>query len=580
LSHNSPAVPDRGPARVAAVAVLVSLFSFLYYFQQSDLLLYGDAVAHINIARRVFDSQTPGLLQLGTVWLPLPHVLMIPFIWSNSMWQTGLGGSIPSMIAYVLGVMGIFRLARGALPAGLLAQPGTEPGKNAAATVGGWAAAFAYGANPNLIYMQTTAMTESIYLALFIWAVVYFAEFLRALKASPGGANQLSPVLQRGVERGKSSKSRRDDPRLAHTLTRCAWCLAGAELTRYDAWILATVMGAAVLVTALLHWQNRDLRRAAAIFLLGIAVVPVLWLVYNGAVYGNALEFANGSYSAKAIEQRIGAPNPALHSARVAAIYFLKSAQLNLAEGNWGRFWLAAALVAMAIGAWKLRSQSASILFLWIPLPFYALSIAYGSVPIHVHTWWPFATFNQRYGLQLLPMFALSAGVLTASLFSLGARARHAGKLVALLFALMLVSYASLWKAGPQCLQEAQRNWRIQSPLNSAVLRVVETLPPNSCFLMDLGEHVGIMQRAGIPLRQVVNSENHRVWKRPSDPEGLWERTLADPPRYVDFVIAFEGDAVDQKVNRANLTLLTVIHTTGQPRALIYAARNAPNQSR
>ncbi len=562
MSVKTAAVPDRSPARVAAVAVLVSLFSFLYYFQQSDLLLYGDAVAHINIARRVFDSQTPGLLQLGTVWLPLPHLLMIPFIWSNSMWQSGLGGSIPSMIAYVLGVMGIFRLVRGVLQAGLL----TEPGKNRAATVGACAAAFAYGANPNLIYMQATAMTESIYLALFIWAVVYLAEFIRRLPIKEGDA------------RGRQTQGARSP------LTCCAWCLAGAELTRYDAWILATVMGAAVLVIALRRWQNRDLRRAASIFLLGIAVVPILWLVYNGAVYGNALEFANGPYSAKAIEQRVGAPNPALHSARVAAIYFLKSAQLNLAEGNWGRFWLAAAFVAVGVGARKLRAQSASMLLLWIPLPFYALSIAYGSVPIHVHTWWPFATFNQRYGLQLLPMFAVSAGVLTASVFSLvfslSARARHAGKLVAVLFALMLVSYASLWKAGPQCLQEAQRNWRIQSPLNSAVLRVVETLPPNSRFLMDLGEHVGIMQRAGIPLRQVVNSENHRVWKRPSDPEGLWERTLADPPRYVDFVIAFEGDAVDQRVNRAHLALLTVIHATGQPRALIYAARNAPNQSR
>jgi uncharacterized membrane protein (Fun14 family) len=595
VTEKTNPVPDRSPARVAAVAVLISVFSFLYYFQQGDLLLYGDAVAHINIARRVFDSQTPGLLQLGTVWLPLPHLLMIPFIWSNAMWQSGLGGSIPSMIAYVLGVMGIFRLVRGTLEAGLLEESGTEPGKSSSATVGAWAAAFAYGANPNLIYMQATAMTESIYLALFIWAVVYFAEFLRALKTSPRGAIQLSPApgsparpllarwgggLQRGVEPDKLSRSRRDDPTPARLLARCAWCLAGAELTRYDGWILATVMGAAVLVIALRHWQYRNLRRAAAIFLLGIAVVPVLWLVYNGVVYGNALEFANGSYSAKAIEQRVGAPNPALHSAPVAAIYFLKSAQLNLAEGNWGRFWLAAALVAAALGVWKLRSQSASMLLLWIPLPFYAISIAYGSVPIHVHTWWPFATFNQRYGLQLLPLFAVSAGLLAASAVLLRPAARHAGKLVAVLFALMLVSYISLWKAGPQCLQEAQRNWRLQSPLNTAVLRVVETLPRDSSFLMDLGEHVGIMQRAGIPLRQVVNSENHRVWKRPSDPEGLWERTLADPPRYVDFVIAFEGDAVDQGVNRAHLTLLTVIHATGGPHALIYAARSAPNQSR
>jgi hypothetical protein len=572
------AVPDRSLARVGGLAVLVSLFSFLYYFQRSDLLLYGDAVAHINIARRVFDSQTPGLLQLGTVWLPLPHLLMIPFLWSNSMWQSGAGGSIPSMIAYVFGVMGIFRLVRGMLEAGPLAESGT----NSAASVGAWAAAFVYGANPNLIYMQATAMTESIYLALFVWAVVYFAEFMRALKASPGGANQLSSALQRGVGQGKLSKSRRDDQALTRTLARCAWCLAGAELTRYDGWILATGMGVAVVIIAIKQrrWRDRDLRRAAVKFLVGIALVPILWLVYNGVVYGNALEFANGSYSAKAIEQRVGAPNPALHSARVAAIYFLKSAQLNMAEGNWGRFWLTAAFVAVAVGAWKLRPQSPSLLFLWIPLVFYALSIAYGSVPIHVHTWWPFATFNQRYGLQLLPMFALSAGVLTASVFFLGAGARHAGKLVAVLLALILVSYASLWRAGPQCLQEAQRNWRIRSPLNSAVQRAVEGLPPNSRFLMDLGEHVGIMEQAGIPLRQVVNSENHRVWKRPSDPEGLWERTLADPPRYVDFVIVFDGDVVDQAANRTHLTLLTEIHASGQPPARIYAARNAPNQSR
>ncbi len=90
-------------------------------------MLYGDAVAHINIARRVFDSQNPGLLQLGTVWLPLPHLLMIPFIFSNAMWQNGAGGSIPSMLAYVLGVVGIFRLVRGMLGADPREKEGTKP---------------------------------------------------------------------------------------------------------------------------------------------------------------------------------------------------------------------------------------------------------------------------------------------------------------------------------------------------------------------------------------------------------------------------------------------------------------------
>jgi hypothetical protein len=565
VTVKTAAVRDRSAARVAGVAVLVSLFSFLYYLQRSDLLLYGDAVAHINIARRVFDSQTPGLLQLGTVWLPLPHLLVIPFIFSDAMWRSGAGGSIPSMIAYVIGVVGIFRLVRGMLEADVRTKP--------AGVVGAWAAVFAYGANPNLIYMQATAMTESVYLALFVWAVVYFAEFIRGLRTND---------LQKDA-------GGRQRPAARTSLVRCACCLAGAELTRYDGWFLAGVMGAVLVVIVVRQWPNRalddpNLRRNAAKFLLGIAVVPVLWLAYNRVVYGNALEFANGPYSAKAIEQRVGAPNPALHNARVAAIYYLKSAQLNVAEGNWGRFWLGAAIVALAIAAWKLRAQSAPMMLLWVPLVFYALSIAYGSVPIHVHTWWPFATFNQRYGLQLLPMFAVSTGVLTASVFLLGevlgAGGRHRGKLVAAMLALVVVSYASVWKAEPQCLKEARRNWEIRNPLDSAVERAIGRLPMNSRFLMELGEHVGVMQQSDIPLRQVVNNENHRPWKRPSDPEGLWERALADPPRYVDFVVAFDGDAVDQRANKINLTELTEIHATGQPRARIYAAHNAPNQSR
>ena len=109
------AYSDNEIVRLVWLAIFVSVFSFLYYNRHGDVLLYGDAVAHINIARRVFDSKTPGLLQLGTVWLPLPHLLILPFIVSKQMWQSGAGGSIPSMAGFVLGVLGIFRLVRTAL---------------------------------------------------------------------------------------------------------------------------------------------------------------------------------------------------------------------------------------------------------------------------------------------------------------------------------------------------------------------------------------------------------------------------------------------------------------------------------
>src|SRR5256885_12516605 len=101
---------------VGQIAAMVSIAAFFYYWPHDDLLLYGDAVAHINIARRVIDSRTPGLLQLGTVWLPLPHLLMVPFLISKWMWRTGIGGSNPSMAAYGFYVTGSFWLLCSVLP--------------------------------------------------------------------------------------------------------------------------------------------------------------------------------------------------------------------------------------------------------------------------------------------------------------------------------------------------------------------------------------------------------------------------------------------------------------------------------
>src|SRR5215468_7776284 len=213
LPKNKKSVPGESDiALLAWLAACVSIFTFLFYFKNGEVLLYGDAVAHINIARRVFDSKTPGLLQLGTVWLPLPHLLMIPSLTSMKMWQTGAGGSIPSMIAYVFGVVGIFRLMRGAL-AGSNKPDGV-------ARTSAWIAAIIYAANPNLMYMQSTAMGETVYLAFFVWAVAYLSEWLRGNTAA---------------------------------LIRCGLCLAGACLTRYDEWFLATVIVAVVLVRTLLN---------------------------------------------------------------------------------------------------------------------------------------------------------------------------------------------------------------------------------------------------------------------------------------------------------------------------------------
>lgn len=545
---------------LAWLATCISVFSFLFYFQGSKILLYGDAVAHINIARRVFDSKTPGLLQLGTVWLPLPHLLMVPFLISKEMWQKGAGGSIPSMIAYVLAVVGMFRLTRTALSRSALPDPESR--------IAAWTAALIFALNPNLIYMQSTAMGESLYLAFFVWSVVHFVEGARGKRRS---------------------------------LYKCGLCLGAACITRYDGWFLAAVMCAVLMLQAALsvlrHRSPAILPFSAiAKFLLIAAVAPAIWLAYNGVVYRNPLEFENGPYSAKAIESRNpgSAGHPGTGNPILAGRYFTKAAEDNLAENQWmQRIWIFFLIVASAITVSSLFNKSPhvgvtaeegscfgwdwaliTLLFLLLPIPFYALSIAYGGVPIFVPQWWPFTHYNTRYGLQLVPAFSLALAIVVCFVLrSEWFKGRLRLISVLTLFAFAAAGYASIWHSGPVCLVEAEVNTGTRTQLQTQLALWLEKLPSDATLLMYLGDHVGAVQRAGIPLEHTINEGNHRVWKQPSDVEGLWERALANPSQYANYVVALEGDPVWNAVQGKHLNEIVEIHVTGQPRAVLYSTR-------
>jgi len=127
----------------------------------------------------------------------------------------------------------------------------------------------------------------------------------------------------------------------------------------------------------------------------------------------------------------------------------------------------------------------------------------------------------------------------------------------------------SIWR-DPACFREAWINSRTRIALEGEVAAYLKRLPPDSRLLMYLGDHVGALQQAGIPLRRVIYEGNHRTWKQPSDPQGLWEQALAKPEQYVDFVIAFDGDVVSAGVQRQGLSPIAVIHVSGQPQATIY----------
>ena len=146
-------------------------------------------------------------------------------------------------------------------------------------------------------------------------------------------------------------------------------------------------------------------------------MAPLLWMAYNAKQFGDPLDFLRGPYSAKAIEERTTPPgawhHPGWHSMRVAALYFLKAAELGAVPLRFANTLLVLAVLGTltAIARWWSASLAA-LMLLWVPLPFYAYSVAYGSVPIFIPLWWPHSWYNTRYGMEMLPIFAISVALL------------------------------------------------------------------------------------------------------------------------------------------------------------------------
>ena len=515
---------------VAWSALLVSLFALSFSYSRGIMLLYGDAVAHLHIARRIIDSLNPGLTQLGSVWLPLPHLLLVPFVACMGWWQSGVAGAFPSMGAYVLGTAGIYRLAR------LWVEPRSA-----------LVAVLFFGLNPGLLYMQTTAMNEPLFLAEMIWAVLLIVEYGRAVQA------------------GELRSA-------ARLLVVAGIVLVAAVYTRYDGWIFACL---AWLVAFSKMFRSRRWNSPAGgafvLFTVMVAAAPVIWMAYCARQFGDPLDFMRGPYSAKAIDARTstpGAPHyPGWHSMPVAALYFLKAAELGATTLRFANLLLILAIAGSAAAAirWR-RRDGLTALLLWVPLPFYAYSVAYGSVPIFIPLWWPHSWYNTRYGMEMLSAFALSLAFLVACVSDwLAVRWATIARWIPIGVAVLLVANdAVLFRARPIVLDEAIANSRTRIPFEVAYAHALELLPQNSTILAYTSDHIGAFQRAGVALKRTINETDYYQW----------QPALKEPAKSADYVLATDGDKVAQAVAAKpdGLTLINIVCSTGQPCVRIYSS--------
>jgi Dolichyl-phosphate-mannose-protein mannosyltransferase len=327
----------------------------------NQLLAYADVPTHLNLARRLHDDLHPGLGQLGDYWLPLTHVLELPFVWNDTLWHSGLAGAIPSMACYLISVWCIYRLME------------LATGERFPAMIAG----LAFAANPNVLYLHVQAMFEPALIASMLLATYALARWLQ------------------GEGYG--------------WLVAAAAAACVSTTSRYEAWGFAM---ASVVVVTLALWQRGDrgprLRGHILFYILLAWYGMALWLLWNLALSGDPFYFLHPSFNKGLGEARLAVLTKG-HLPRAAAYTILSIAD------NAGPLLVGAATLGLwrTISAFGLRARGLWIYLLAAPAVFDVLYLGLkGTPPILVPQLIPHVSGNIRYGLVSLPLLCVLLGYL------------------------------------------------------------------------------------------------------------------------------------------------------------------------
>ncbi|HLQ10781.1 MAG TPA: glycosyltransferase, partial [Ktedonobacteraceae bacterium] len=236
---------DKWSMLTILTAICLSIAACFFFYKQGQLLLLHDAVEHLNIAHKFVDGPSRfDFTELGGYWLPLPHLAMVPFIWNDFLWRSGLAGSIPSMLAYMLASLYVFRSARALTHNSLLSYLGS----------------LIFMLNPTILYIQSTPASAMLNIAMLIITSYYLLAWSQSGK--PG-----------------------------HLLST-AGSIGLATLISYDAWVYFATLLALVLLIGLVRRHKREqIASNLLIFSMPGGFGMLLWALWCWNRFGDALYF-------------------------------------------------------------------------------------------------------------------------------------------------------------------------------------------------------------------------------------------------------------------------------------------------
>lgn len=416
----------------------------LYRIDSHAFLYFGDATSRVVKSREFIDSQHTGIGNIGTVWLPLPQLLLVPFVSINGLFYSGIAGAmvgIPCLVGTGLLLFGIIRRITRSLPIAFLG-------------------ACLFALNPNVVYMALTPMSE---LSLFFFVALGGYALLRWLETDAMKWLLLSAVA-----------------------------VMLATLCRYEAWILApfvSLVSASKGIGFLTESKRLSLKRIAGIAAISFAGIA-FWLVWNAAEYGDSLTFLHWTSSIApavsnySLEQR---PLANLVTFGRAILTIFGPALLLVAAGVFIRFRHKAV-------EWK---QVMLLMFFSLPPLFIFFALMAGRV--HMDQWW----WNWRFVLTLGMFLSLAAAMGLSELFS---RVRSMPVRVAIIAALLMMPFAQITipSVGVATFKDAAKSLVDTTPFATALGERLNSIDDKSsiALLTGYGQAQRIMISSGLPLKR------------------------------------------------------------------------------
>ncbi len=458
-----------GFAIVAAILSVISVLSFMFYFQNGLSLAYNDARSHLDIGRRVVEGLKPGFAQLGSVWLPLTHLLMVLTIWNDFMWHSGLAGTIWSMFGFVLTGLIIYKFLEkiGVKMTGRLIGVGI------------------FASNLNVLYLQSTAMTE-----------------LTLVAAMTAGAYYLMLWFK--------------DDKVVDLVKSAFWIML-STLVRYDGWLLLVL---ASMMIVFYVWKKNGYKQAEGKLILFITLAGlgiVLWFLWNLLIFGDPLYFAFGPYSARTQQTQLEAAG--VLSTKGDWFFSLKVYFYALAYNS--NAFLALMGLVGAVALWFSGNIRRGVRFatfvLLAPLFFNILALYLGHSVLFIQglsgdTW-----FNARYGVMLMPTIAIFVGYLI----------HYVSKLRPVIIGLILFVLFFQFSSGDAVTIDDARVGSSQKNVAEVSGWLAQNAAGKDGFvLISAASHDAIIFSSGMPMKKFIHEGTGDYWKEATTLPDHWARWI------------------------------------------------------